>query len=125
MYRTVAGVVRASARCGSRCLRSRRSSPATYTVSGPGAAAAARSRVSTACGSSGSASSTTFAVSAPDSTDGGTAASTGSTDAASTSRPRPSGDAASSSTVPGMVPSLSITYGSTVTAAVANGASQR
>ncbi|GAA4305640.1 hypothetical protein GCM10023086_23510 [Streptomyces venetus] len=61
-------------------------------------------------------------MSVPDSTEGGTAARTGSTEAASTRRPLPTGEAASSSTVPGIssLP-LSITYGSTVTAAAAKG----
>ncbi len=116
VYRIVAAVVRASARCGRRWRRSSWSCPAMYTVSGPGAAAAARSRVRTACGSSGSASSTTFAVSVPESTAGGTAASTGRTDAASTRHPRPTGDAASSSTVPDNGLPRSITYISTLTA---------
>src|SRR4051812_27082475 len=77
------------------------------TVSGPGVAATARSRVRTVCGSRGSASSTTLAVSVPESTAGGTAARTGSTDAASTRRLLPTGEAASSSTVPGIGPSPS------------------
>lgn len=76
--------------------------------SGPGCAATVRRRVRTACGSSGSASSTTDAAAVPVSTLGGTAASVGSTETASMRPALPTGAVARSSAVPGSVECASL-----------------
>ena len=95
-----------------------------YRYSGPSAIAAARIRVSTVWGSSGSASSITVAVGVPVSALGGTAASAGSTELASMRRPLPTGAAAMSSAVPGsaVCPPLITTPSTVADAAVSEAA---